>query len=345
MVMTLSRHLDADDHYSGLWYMYTDDLGATWKGPFEPPQLGAQSAGEGLHSSVHDVTPGCHQRTGKLLAIGGRTYYRMDGKHVSGDLRRGGTSYAVYDAREDRWSDWQALILPPAGQTPLFDNCRSACSQWVEKPDGTLLIPVYCQPEAGNPCWVVTVLHCRFDGVRLTYLRHGNFLAENTGRGLAEPSLAYCRGRYFLTIRHDERGYVAVSKDGLRFGPLRAWTNDDGSDLGSVNTQQHWLTYGDALYLTYTSQRAHNRHIARGRAPIYLAQVDPERLQVLRATEQVLIPERGLMLGNFGAAAVAAREAWVTDAEFLWYSHGFKPTAQGGDGSVWIARVNWPAGR
>jgi hypothetical protein len=72
-----------------------------------------------------------------------------------------------------------------------------------------------------------------------------------------------------------------------------------------------------------------------------MAQVDPERLQVVRSTEQVLIPERGLMLGNFGAATVTANEAWVTDAEFLWYSHGYKPTEKGGNGSVWVARVNW----
>jgi len=48
-----------------------------------------------------------------------------------------------------------------------------------------------------------------------------------------------------------------------------------------------------------------------------MAQVDPEKLQVIRRTEQELIPERGVMLGNFGAAAVDENETWVTDSEFI----------------------------
>ena len=31
----------------------------------------------------------------------------------------------------------------------------------------------------------------------------------------------------------------------------------------------------------------------------------------------MLLPERGVMLGNFGAAAITPNESWVTDAEFI----------------------------
>ena len=48
----------------------------------------------------------------------------------------------------------------------------------------------------------------------------------------------------------------------------------------------------------------------------------------MRATEKVLIPERGVMLGNFGAAAITPEESWVTDAEFL---VGDKPHPKGAD--------------
>lgn len=339
VVMTLSQHLDEDDHYSGLWYMYTDDLGEHWTRPQPPPQLAAQKEAEGLHSSVHDVTPGWHAPTARLLAIGARTYYAPSGKHISDQINKGGTAYAAYDPRRDEWTGFRALELPA---DPIFTNCRCACSQWVVRPDGRLLLPMYFQ-KVGTPYYGVTVVECSFDGAALRYRRHGNLLSEDTKRGLAEPSLVRQGGRYYLTIRHDDCGYVTVSDDGLTFGPKKRWTFDDGTDLGSVNTQQHWLGHSGGLFLCYTSRRESNKHIARARAPIFMARVDPAKLHVIRATEQVLIPERGLMLGNFGADAITADESWVTDAEFLWYKAGLKPTPQGGNGSVWVARVRWSA--
>jgi len=51
-----------------------------------------------------------------------------------------------------------------------------------------------------------------------------------------------------------------------------------------------------------------------------------------------LMPERGVMLGNFGASAITKDESWVTDAEFI---VGDKPHPRGADGSVWTARVIW----
>ncbi len=337
VVMTLSKHLDEDDHYSGLWYMYTDDLGATWKGPFEPKELVARSAADGMHESVHDVTPGWHAKSGKVLAVGGRTYYAPSGKHVSGQIGKGGTAYAVYDPVRDRWSEWRTLEFP---NEPMFANCRSACSQFVVKNDGAVLVPVYFQ-NLPTPHDGVTVLECRFDGTTLRYQRHGSVFSDNTKRGLAEPSLVANGGKYYLTIRHDDYGYATVSDDGLNYRPMKRWTFDDGSDLGSFNTQQHWLAHSDGLFLCYTSRRPENKHIARARAPLFIGQVDPERLCVVRPTEQILIPERGLMLGNFGADAITEHESWVTDAEFLWYRAGLKPTAKGGNGSVWVARVQW----
>ncbi len=84
----------------------------------------------------------------------------------------------------------------------------------------------------------------------------------------------------------------------------KKWTFDDGKELGSYNTQQHWLTHDDGLFLVYTRRGAGNDHVMRHRAPLFIAQVDPLRLRVIRATERVLIPERGATLGNFGAAPI-----------------------------------------
>src|SRR5690606_1011569 len=116
----------------------------------------------------------------------------------------------------------------------------------------------------------------------------------------------------FLTLRNDEKGYVAVSDDGLNYSTPKPWCWDDGSDLGNYNTQQHWVTHPQALYLVYTRRGANNDHVFRHRAPLFIAQVNPHTQQVIRSTERVLVPERGARLGNFGVTKVTDHETWVT---------------------------------
>ena len=209
------------------------------------------------------------------------------------------------------------------------------CVQWLVEPDGTLRLPIYFKGPTGDD-YTSTVLHCQFDGQEMKYLEHGDELSLAGGRGLCEPSLAFFRGTYFLTLRNDARAYVTTSADGLHFQPIQAWTFDDGQELGSYNTQAHWLVHRNALFLTYTRRGANNDHIPRNRAPLFLAQVDPAKLQVVRQSEKVLLPERGVMLGNFGAASITPGESWVTDAEFI---HGTEPHPRGADGTVWLGRV------
>jgi hypothetical protein len=183
-------------------------------------------------------------------------------------------------------------------------------------------------------------VRCAFDGETLTYVEHGDELklTADVGRGLAEPSVTRFDGRYFLTVRSDARGYVTSGADGLRYGPLRPWAFDDGAELGSYNTQQHWLTNDRGLFLTYTRRGLGNDHIMRHRAPLLMARIDPTTHRVLRETERVLIPERGVPLGNFGAAPVTPDEAWVTDAEYIMDT---RRDPRGADGSVFVARVRW----
>ena len=58
----------------------------------------------------------------------------------------------------------------------------------------------------------------------------------------------------------------------------------------------------------------------------------------MRATEQILIPERGIRMGNHGACPIDERESWVTDAELILTG---KKHPRGADGSVFVARVIW----
>ena len=118
-------------------------------------------------------------------------------------------------------------------------------------------------------------------------------------------------------MRADDGAFVAKSTDGLHFSNHKPWTFDDGRPLGSYNTQQHWITIAGDLYLVYTRRGADNDHIMRHRAPLFIAQVDPKELHVIRSTEQVLVPENHATLGKSGVCTISKKESWVTVAEGL----------------------------
>jgi hypothetical protein len=333
--MTIQKHLAADDHYSGLYFLRTNDLGKTWTKPTEIPELAWRQTENGETISVADVTPGWHAATGRLIAIGIMLRYNAAGAQLLDQPRSNACAYATFDPRENRWSKWKELAMPET-ESKFFLVCPG-CVQWHVKGDGSILLPIYFRGPSGTD-YTTTVLDCTFDGETLRYGKHGDELQISPGRGYVEPSLAFVGDRYFLTLRNDARGYVATSRDGLQYDTPKAWLFDDGTELGSYNTQAHWLVHGNGLFLCYTRRGANNDHIPRNRAPLFVAQVDPEKLQVLRATEKVLLPERGVMLGNFGAASVTPDEAWVTDSEFV--TDG-KVNPRGADGSTFLARVRW----
>jgi len=335
VVMTIQKHLAASDHYSGLYFLRTDDLGQSWRGPTEIPELAWQPGENDETIAVCDVTPGWHAGSGKLLVIGTKLRYSAQGEQLLDQPRSHECAYATYDPSTNQWTRWNMLALPET--EGKFFLVAPGCVQWLVNADGSLLLPVYFKGPAGED-YAVTVLHCAFDGRELTYLQHGSELTMVGGRGFAEPSLALYRGKYYLTLRNDAAAYVTTSHDGLHFEPVRKWTFDDGQPLGSYNTQAHWLTHREGLFLAYTRRGANNDHIVRHRAPLFMAQIDAEQLHVLRATEQVLLPERGVMLGNFGAAAITAEESWVTDSEYILSG---TPDPRGANGTTWLARVRW----
>jgi hypothetical protein len=335
VLMTIQQELRADDFYSGLYAMRTDDLGATWTRPTAIESLAWRREPGGVVISVADVTPGWHGPTKRAIAIGAEVRYSPGGAQLEDVKRSQQTAYAVFDPQSNQWSSWFRLEMPTED---LFDFSRNACSQWLVEDDGSLLIAFYHCRSGAEP-FNVTVFRCGFDGKKITLRDRGNTLSLPVVRGLCEPSLVKHGGRYFLTLRNDEKGYVSESSDGLNYSPILPWKFDDGTDLGSYNTQQHWVTHKGGLFLCYTRRGYNNDHIPRNRAPLFIAQVDPERLCVIRTTEKILIPERGMMLGNFGAAAITENEWWVTDSEYVNISAGHKPSPRGGDGSTFVARV------
>lgn len=335
LILTLQKHLRASDHYSGLYFMRSDDLGATWTAPELPSELDWRQESDEVDIAVCDVTPGWHSESRKLIAIGTKLRYSRTGEQLTQVPGGYQCAYAIYDPATDAWTTWKLLETPHLDGK--FFQLAPGCVQWLVKPDGTLLVPCYFKGPAGAD-YTSTVLHCRFNGETMTLIKSGDELAMVGGRGFVEPSLAYFDGRYYLTLRNDDGAYVTTSDDGLHFRPIVPWSFDDGGDLGSYNTQQHWLVHSNGLFLAYTRRGADNDHIFRNRAPLFVAQVDPVNLTIIRSTEQVAIPERGAPLGNFGACAISADESWITDAEYILSD---TPDPRGADGSVFVSRIRW----
>jgi hypothetical protein len=334
VMMTIQKHLKVSDYYSGLHFMTRDGVEGAWKGPVLPAELDWQKQPDGVTLSVADVTPGWHEKTGKLIALGARVRYSPAGTQLEDVKRSHQTVYAVYDPKTQQWTPWRLLELPADDE---FNFARNACAQWLVQPNGNLLVPLYISKSVKQR-FSTTVVECRFDGNELSFLKQGNVLRLEIARGLYEPSLTQFDGRYYLTLRNDERGYVSVSDDGLQFAEPKPWTFDDGAELGSYNTQQHWLTHSEGLFLVYTRRGADNDHIVRHRAPLFMARVDPQKAVVLRASEKIVVPERGAEMGNFGASAINANESWVTVSEGMFMKDSAK---RGAEGATFVARIVW----
>ncbi len=344
VVMTMQKLLlTGSDVFYALNSIRSSDLGSAWTEPREHDSFARRSfsyAGkDDLEITVCDFWPKWHEKTGCLLGIGHTVVYE---KNAVMKVRPRGTAYAVYDPASQAWSPWKTIAMPADSK---FENAGAGCVQRLDLPDGEILLPVYFKTaEAASSS--VTVLRCSFDGGTLRYLEHGSEMTVPEPRGLGEPSLAKCGGKFFLTLRNDVRGYVTSSEDGLHYDVPRPWAFDDGSDLGNYNTQQHWASHGGHLFLIYTRRGANNDHVARHRAPLFIARVDTEKLRVIRSTEQVLVPEKGARLGNFGVTEVSDRETWVTITEWMQgpppRPHDPAPiVARGADNRIWVAKLKW----
>lgn len=257
--------------YHGLASMWSDDRGRTWHGPTPQPGLDRHQIDGDLIEVPVDMTPLWHRKTGRLLMTGA-TF--LLSKKLGKDVPGGGSfvAYAVYDAGKNAWNEYRKVGLP---DRPDFGYARAGCTQAMESADGEVLLPIYFGAEGNGGNHKSTVLRCRFDGETLTCVEQGDELSLPVKRGLNEPSLTKSGDVFYLTMRNDDGAYLATSPDGLHFGPLQKWMFDDGKPLESCNTQQHWVTHSDGLFLAYTRKHADNDEVFRNRAPLFMARVDP----------------------------------------------------------------------
>lgn len=216
--------------------------------------------------------------------------------------------------------------------------------QPIEYEDGSFLISFYYTPEGKRKDSVVTA-RCTLEGDTLRFLAFGEPLEDGSrARGLDEPSVALFNGKYYMTIRCDETGLYATSDDGLHFDTPREWCFEDGTPIGNYNTQQRWVRYKGGLHLVYTRRGAHNDHVFRHRAPLFMARFDEARGCLIRDSEVILVPEMGARLGNFTVTDVSAQEFWVVTAEWMQNYKGkdWRFCKQfGSDNAIWRAKVRF----
>lgn len=315
VVLTMSPlKLSGSDVFEAVHQMRSENLGETWTAPLEQQGLSRRPMSGGSEEVVCDFTPKWHAATGTLLGTGQTVAYRGDDIDPNGRK----TSYAVYDPASQSWGPWKTVEMPEQ-----FETSGAGSAQRADLDNGDILLPIYykkkqsASPGVLHDVFYSCVVRCRFDGETLQFKEKGADITYPSGRGYYEPSITYYQGEYFITLRADDHGAVSRSKDGLNFEAAKKWRWDDGTIVPTYNTQQHWVTHSDALYLAYTRKAENNDHVFRHRAPLFMAEVDPERMCLIRETERIIVPEHGARLGNFGVVDIHAGETWVTVAEWM----------------------------
>ncbi len=336
IITTQETKLRRTHDYCDIYQIVSQDLGRTWSKPRLVPSLKRLDYPDGYERVVGDFWPTWHAASGTVLGTG-KTFNFKGGTRE--DKSHEKVSYSTYDPRQGRWNGLQVMKMPERDHSgSLIREQNAGCTQRVDLPDGDVLLPIrYRRDTSGPRRYVATVARCGFDGKKLVYKKHGTELVLARDRGLCEPSLANFKGKYYLTLRADHTAFVTRSDNGLDYEPIREWTFDDGKPLGSYNTQQHWVTHSDGLFLVYTRRGAGNDHIMRHRAPLFIAQVDPhsKRLCMLRDTERVLVGEDNATLGNFGVTDVSPYETWVVTSEFP------RNKRKNDNNKVFVAKILW----
>jgi hypothetical protein len=349
-IMTLSKKLMAgEDVYYDLYQSLYD--GNRWTEPEVIHSLKIHEIEGGYRRSMSDMTPAFHARSGKVINIGKSFFYTND---EDPDRSRREIAYAVFDPATKAWGPFKSLTMPERDREGLHIMAPTAgCVQFHIDEDGNIFLPVFFyalnneqfhgvsrstftvqnlmnSDDIGSS---VAMTKCSLDGQELTLLELGNTLHLKQGRGIGEPSVIKFQDNYFLTLRSDKSAHVTKSKDGLQFEDLKEWRFDNDSLLGSYNTQQHWAAAGEKLYLVYTRPDGKNDHIFRHRAPLYIAEIDPEKLVVKKSTEQICVPEDGVALGNFGITGISDEESWVVTSEYL------RHNSKGKTNRVFVAKM------
>ena len=326
LLMTLQTVGGTDYYGEPQWAVCSGEDWREWSAP-APIDAFRMRPTPPFMENVADVRP-FRMPDGTVIAFGCTTSYTASGRNSAWDRSCGEPppSKAVYAVRSPAAGAWSARhVLPLPG---VERGYRTACTQ-IAVPDAEhLLVPIYF--DNGETCDFHGFPSPRFSVMTARYRREGEELVFEAGsapltlpvlRGFCEPSVVrLASGGYALTIRaEDGRMYVAASSDGIGWNAPRPWRWDDGGEIVTDTTQQHWVRLGDRVLLAYTRDDGANREIMRFRAPLYIAEAVPEKAELIRGSEQIVFPRRRrdgveAMYGNFHCTPLDEKSALVTDA-------------------------------
>ncbi len=321
------------DYYGPVEIAYSGDHGHSWSPPEPVPPLDWRPLEQfpGVTEGVCDTVVDFDRASQCTVFMGHNVFYKdnrfMDtmGSWSAVDrndqlLRRG--VYAV--RRPDGTWGPRRYFNPPEFAENVSFCC--GCGQRIVQPSGEWLIAFYSMRKPDNQANFVTVYRARFDGEQFELMEHGNLLELPVERGLLEPSLLDFNGRTLVTLRaEDGCGYWSESFDQINFGPIQKWCFDDGETLKTSTTQQHFLKFGSRLFLAYVRDAGFNARIMRFRAPLFMAEVDPERMCLVRASERTVFapegdftrPETVPMSGNFMPCRISENRWLILDGQVL----------------------------
>ncbi len=314
----------------------TSNGGRTWSLPAESLRLDKKVLADDVFETP-SLAPLYHRKTDKLIGYGNTVFSRDNSFNSAAknemlvhDMLPGRHNiFSVWDDEYGDWNGWANIELTDEVASRGYNLLVQACNQTVELDDGRIILPLVADSAdiAGNrPLSAM----CEFDGKKLTMMKLGNILgdADNKGRGFHEPSMIRFGEKFFMTIRSDRedfRMYCTESTDGINWNSIRTWCWDDGTEIETENTQQHWIKQGDKLYLVYTRVNEMSNGVFRSRAPLFIAEVDTDNLTLVRESEKIVFPANGGRMGNFTVANVSGNEVWVMTGEWIeQYAPGWK---------------------
>ena len=322
VMITGKMHVDKCDLPETAEITHSTDGGKTWGAFSYIDELAPKLCEDGIIRTPCDIAPFRHS-SGRHFAFFCLQPSLPDGKAPMQDTEIP-TVFGEYDAASGKFGELYPLDIPKGDWQTLTAGGGGQCA--AEDENGDILIACNLARAPGKEygsvafdprLFYVCVMRFRVEGKHLRYMEAGDQMTVNVGRGLYEPSLYHFGGRYYLTLRNDEHGYIAVSDDGLHFNEPQVWKWDSGEILPNYNTQQHFLECGGKLYLVYTRKAGNNDHVFRHRAPLFMAEIDTENLCIRRHTEVIAAPERGARLGNFGVTQMGKDKAVITVAEWM----------------------------
>lgn len=343
VITTQPLRITGSDIFYGIEMVKSRDGFKTNSGISPCRKLGRTPYLDKYERVICDMTPLFHKKTGKLIITGASVVYEDD--EFPKIPQRRCAAYAVYDSEKGDFDEYKLIVLDDEDK---YFHSGSGCCQTYEEENGDILIPFYhldrksCD-DSWHTCSSVAVMRCAFDGEKVIVKEIGNSLTVDVPRGLCEPSIVKHGDDYFLALRNDETGYVAKGSDGIHFGKPCELCFEHGIKAQNYNTQQHWIRGGGKLYLVYTRKAGNNDHIFRHRAPLFIAEFDPEKMCLVRATERIVVPERGARLGNFGCFTVNDNESYVVVSEWMQGHDGnhAKCMEYGSDNSIFVAKITF----